>query len=109
MRSPGVRRGFICFGPVDSRPPGPGLSPMQVAQPGESHAALSYHAHWPVPNLGDRVIVALIDELEHALAIIESTERRSRSPASSTRLITATTATAGRSDREAVRAAGRHR
>ena len=41
--------------------------------------------------LGDRILVDLVDELEYALAIIESTGRRSRTPASSARLNTAAT------------------
>ena len=39
--------------------------------------------------LGDRILVDLVDELEYALAIIESTGRRSRTLASSVRLNTA--------------------
>jgi hypothetical protein len=39
--------------------------------------------------LAERIVVDLIDDLEAALAIIESTERRARSPASSSRLNTA--------------------
>jgi len=39
--------------------------------------------------LGDRILVDLVDELEYALAVIESTGRRSRSSASSARLNTA--------------------
>jgi hypothetical protein len=42
--------------------------------------------------LGDRILRDLVDELEYALAVIESTGRRSRTPASSTRLCTAATA-----------------
>jgi hypothetical protein len=38
------------------------------------------------PILRDRVIVDLIDDLETALAVIESTERRSRSRANGARL-----------------------
>jgi hypothetical protein len=41
--------------------------------------------------LRDRVLVDLVDELEFALAVIESTGRRSRSPANSSRLNTAAT------------------
>ena len=41
--------------------------------------------------LGDRILVDLVDELEYALAIIESTGRRSRTPASSAPLNTAAT------------------
>jgi hypothetical protein len=41
--------------------------------------------------LGDRILVDLIDELEYALAVIESTGRRSRTPASNARLNTAAT------------------
>jgi hypothetical protein len=43
-------------------------------------------------SLRDRVLVDLLDELEFALAVIESTERRARSPASSSRLNLAATA-----------------
>lgn len=39
--------------------------------------------------LGDRIFVDLVDELEYALAVIESTGRRSRTLASSVRLNTA--------------------
>ena len=45
-----------------------------------------------VPILQERILVDLLDELEAALAIIESTERRSRSPGSSARLTTAAVA-----------------
>jgi hypothetical protein len=39
--------------------------------------------------LGDRILVDLVDELEYALAVMESTGRRSRTLASSVRLNTA--------------------
>jgi hypothetical protein len=42
--------------------------------------------------LGDRMLVDLVDELEYALAVIETTGRRSRTSASSARLCTAATA-----------------
>jgi hypothetical protein len=41
--------------------------------------------------LGDRILVDLIGDLEVALSVIESTERRARNPASSARLNTAAT------------------
>jgi hypothetical protein len=47
-----------------------------------------------IPNsiLQDRVFVDLLDELEIALSIIESVERRSRNSGTSARLITAAVA-----------------
>jgi hypothetical protein len=39
-----------------------------------------------IPVLHDRILVDIIAELESALSVVETAERRARSPASSTRL-----------------------
>jgi hypothetical protein len=51
--------------------------------------AINIRTNGSTSPLDDRVVVDLLDELEFALAVLEATERRSRSPGGSARLTNA--------------------